>query len=613
MRHIKRHVKCDETRPSCHNCLKWRGYCNAYANQTESQPSTALSICHRKKSKPSNKPPSILNQPNVTAVRFANAEQQAYFYVWLGLSVSSLSGSLAKTRLWTTTMPQVSLEEPTLRYGAMAVGALRKAGKDRHPLAALDETNQHYLNALVYYCKALRLQAMAKPTRGGLRTALLSSLLFVCFEALRGMTPEALKHVNGGFRMLNELAACTDLAPDIVSIAPAPPAFVEEILECYRPLELQARSFMGSYRQFFFSPETSPTPADHVSPRRKSLHGHLREEAASRHFSQCATGGGADCLLPSSPLGLSQTGLPSPQSQGSPTTSESGQPSAKGPLKHPMLRILPFTKHTPYFRPKLSRITSLDDTPAVFTDLNEALGYWSLLQRSMVQHIPMLTRITSGLGLTRVQSERELETKLESVRQNPEVSQFVTGVRHLLQRWADAYEPLFLATRLDASKDSGTYLQAINLRIEYLILYIYTAIPRFSRIAVAKGLTPQYQEMTQLAGELLAARPGCGFSMDSGWTWPLFVAAFGCRGAPEAAVECAEGDEDAQWLLLRRREVVFEDFGASVIYRSAYKDPVTGRWGLVEEAASFAVRPDGRLDWRRVPVSDAASILSGVC
>ncbi|XP_044716572.1 fungal zn(2)-Cys(6) binuclear cluster domain-containing protein [Hirsutella rhossiliensis] len=624
MCHLKRHVKCDEKRPACLNCVKWQGYCDSYA---DAQTLTSLHIIHAKKAA------RILTEPPVSAIPFASPDQRTYFDEWSSLSTTFLSGGLGQTSLWTATMPQLTLQEKTLRYGAMAVGALRKAYEVDGPGVTLTSSNRHYFNAVKYYCEALRRQSEerpgeTRPSGGGLRTALLSSLLFICFEAQCGNMAAALKHVTHGFSMLNELATCTDKAPGLVSIAPAPPALVQEILDCYKPLELQSRSFMGSYKRFFFS-SPQPTPplsaygdASRPHPPRKPRQDPTQPPAAVSCFQ------------------LSQTGLPSPQSQDSPGSPATGQ-SPPRPLG-----ILPFTKHTPYFRPTLSRITSLDDMPLVFRDMDETLGYWALVQRGMVQHIPMLTGITSRLALTRADNEAELEMKLASVKQNPRMCSFIADSRYWLQRWTEAYEPLFQAMASNSAKDLRGYLQAINLRVEYLILYVYTTTPRFSGIGTAKCLTPQYREINRFAETLLAARPNCGFAMDSGWTWPLFVSAFACRDPAVRAdatrilgqypmrnalrdsrvfravalkneeVETSvalEGDEEAQWLRLRRREVVFEDFGTSIIYRSSQKNPLTGRWELVEEAAGFGLRPDGKLDWKRVPISDSASILFGVC
>lgn len=614
------------------------------------------------------KTPRIAEEPLVNTIRFENSDQCMYFEEWSSLSMSFLSGGLAHTRLWTATMPQLTLEEPTLRYGAMAVGALRLAymQEGHHIGSALTTANRHYLSAITYYCEALRLQSKAKPTREGLRTAMLSSLLFICFETQRANMPAALKHITHGFSMLNELAACTEKAPDLVSIAPAPPTLVEEILDCYRPLELQSRSFIGSYSKFFFpgnrKPGTSPQgpvqeatgqqaagdgggPLEQVSTPSPDAVATHSPPPASRVPGQTETQWQAQASSPAPTPGQdSQTGLPSPQSQGSPQRHGDKSTPPK-PQKPP--GIMPFDRQSPYFRPKQSTITSLEELPRVFSSLDEAQGYWALLQKQMVQYMPVLALTTKQLNLTRLRDEAELEGKLASVKLNPRISKFVAESRYWLQRWIEAYDALYQPLLEKKESNLQSYLHAASLRVEYLVLDIYTALPRYSDLETAKALTPRYREINVLAETLLNARPNCGFAMDSGWTWPLFVSAFGCREEAvrvdairilgqypirnalrdsrvfraialrnqlaEAETAAWDKDEKAQWLRLRRREVVFEDYGMNIIFRSAQRDAATGKWELVEEAAGFMVQPDGTLNWQRQPISDSTSLLSGVC
>lgn len=661
--------------------MKWRGYCDGYVTSpTEGKPArtprtskgssqTVSRLIHTKKA------PLMIIDPNVNTVRFESSEQKAYFDEWAFLSVTYLSGGLAHTRLWTTTMPQVTLDETILRYGAMAVGALRRAyiEEGQSVGTTLTTNNKHYLNAIIYYCEALRMQSHAKPSREGLRTALLSSLLFICFETQRANMPTALKHIKAGFGMLNELAACTSKAPDLVSIAPAPPSLVEEILDCYKPLELQSRSFMGSYKKFFFPPGARQPGSTDSAAAAASGQGHGSDQgnppqSPYAQHAQQRPQWHSRSPTPSHPS--SQMGLPSPQSQASPQAQhavlahhqrpQSQQPpslasasASPSPQAAPLAStprppgILPFTENSPYFRPKHSHINSLEDIPRVFSTFEEAQGYWTLLQKQMVQYMPILIGLTTQLSLPRVNDLAELERRFSSVRQNPKISKFVAESRYWLQRWIEAFDPLFMGVARDSHDNPQPYLQAAHLRIEYLVLYIYTAIPRYSGLITAKGLTPQYREINMLAESLLRSRPICGFAMDSGWTWPLFVSAFACRDATvrdesirilgqypirnalrdsrvfraialrnretDLATTAYETDEQARWIQLRRREVVFEDFGTNIIYRCAEPDATTGQWAMVEEAADFMVQEDGTLRWQRQPLSDSASILSGVC
>lgn len=643
--------------------MKWRGYCDGYIESTNSDGGSEGQLIHTKKA------PLLLTEPVVTTNRFQTSEQRDYFMEWTGLSVTFLSGGLGQSRLWTDTMPQVTLEEPSLRFGAMAVGALRKAFMEQSSATALTTDNRHYLNALVFYCEALKMQAKARPTKEGLRTALMASLLFICFETQRGNMPASLKHITHGFSLLNELAAGTMKAPDLVRMAQAPPAMVQELLDCFRPLELQSRSFVGSYNKVFFP--TGNPPAILPASSAADLANASRLSTLSRHMSS----------LPSSPTsdtgrsGLSSpTGLPSPQSEGSPASISGslpirGSPSIDGNEEQQDARrtpdpkaaahdkkgarkdtrmsgIMPFKPHSPYFRPKIIKVAKLDEMPHMFTSNDEAHGYWTLIQRQMVQYMPFLTSVTAQLGLQHLVKEREIERMLLSVKKNAKIDRFIADSRYWLQRWIEAFEPLFKHRARNAETENEAYLGAINLRIEYLLLYVYTAIPRFSGLVTAKGLTPQYREITVWAETLVAARPSCGFAMDSGWTWPIFVSSFGCRDPRvrdeairilgqypirnalsdsrvfraialknrEVEEACSlHGDENEQWLQLRRRELVFEDYGTNIVFRSPVRDEITGKWRLREEVAEFVVHEDGLLRWYERPISDSMSILAGVC
>ncbi|KAG6119582.1 hypothetical protein E4U14_005189 [Claviceps sp. LM454 group G7] len=552
------------------------------------------------------------------------------------------------------------MEETTLRFGAMAVGALRKAYQTKGQSAELGHDNRHYLNSVIYYCEALRLQSKAEPTKEGLRTALLSSLLFICFEAQRGNMPAALKHVSHGFSMLNELAACTELAPGLVSIAPAPPSLVQEILDCYRPLELQSRSFLGSYKKFLYPPKmgcsnqsmasnsseqafAAQQPNAATFPATASVGDTRQPQARPVAGSEVSTPLQSITSPPTQPSisgqtststaagAVAATGLLSPQSQSSdPETPPQHHPSPEMAPDR-FTSIAPFTKNSPYFRPRQFNITTLDNLPSTFRNLEEARGYWSLVQKFTVSHLPLLTLLTSQLCLTRAVSNLDIERKLSSVKKQPRIGNFVIESRHWLSRWIEAFEPVYKTICREATAEPQNYLSAMSLRIEYLILCIYSTIPRFSCLTTAEGLTPRYREINRLAEILLRSRPNCGFAMDSGWTWPLFISSFSCRD-PDVRQDAirilgqypvrnalrdsyvfraialrnqeaenqviGEGTEEEQWLQLRRRELVFEDLGSSIIFRSAQKNSRSGQWELIEEIANATVLSDGRLGLR---------------
>ncbi|KAI3572777.1 hypothetical protein IWW34DRAFT_759361 [Fusarium oxysporum f. sp. albedinis] len=78
-------------------------------------------------------------------------------------------------------------------------------------------------------------------------------------------------------------------------------------------------------------------------------------------------------------------GLPSPQSQTSPQAISDQQTPPRAPPQRPP-GIAPFIKHSSYFRPKQTRLTAINNMPAVFGTFDEAHRYWTLMQRQLRQY-----------------------------------------------------------------------------------------------------------------------------------------------------------------------------------------------------------------------------------
>jgi hypothetical protein len=116
--------------------------------------------------------------------------------------------------------------------------------------------------------------------------------------------------------------------------------------------------------------------------------------------------------------------------------------------------------------------------PRAFKSWDEMRDYWGLVQRQMVRHVPMLNKLTTELALHRMHDVVEIEKKFGSLRSNPVLVKFIAETRYWLQRWTETYEPMHQAIVQNAKADRSLYLQALSLRIEYLILYVYTPISR---------------------------------------------------------------------------------------------------------------------------------------
>lgn len=121
-----------------------------------------------------------------------------------------MGGGWFETKLFTQTIPQLSKDEPAVRYAAMAIGALARATSPnivpKSGMPVTGDDTPHYKNALSLYGRALRLVRVQQgPNQSSaLRAAVLSCLLFVCFEYLHGNREAALRHINHGLMMVEQ-------------------------------------------------------------------------------------------------------------------------------------------------------------------------------------------------------------------------------------------------------------------------------------------------------------------------------------------------------------------------------------------------------------------------
>lgn len=107
---------------------------------------------------------------------------------------------------WTDTVPRLVRENLAVRYANMAVHILILS---KQPGLTIQESpdfgTDHYSLALAHYGLALKQMRHSSEMAGGIRSAVLCSMLFVIFEALNGDREAAESHLLCGQRMLNEL------------------------------------------------------------------------------------------------------------------------------------------------------------------------------------------------------------------------------------------------------------------------------------------------------------------------------------------------------------------------------------------------------------------------
>ncbi|KAF0315291.1 C6 zinc finger domain-containing protein [Colletotrichum asianum] len=584
----KRHIKCDEAKPHCMNCLKTRGVCDGYVVKPRKARGRPAAQPQRLN------PPSpcranqrvLPREPDMNSLDFENDRDSVYFEDWNDLVQVSLGGApFSRTKLWNEMMPQLSRQNPALRHAAISIGAMSRALSQKGNYVVARNFNniadllqsQHYQSAIVHYCQALRLQAHADFQTASIQEAVLLSILFVSFEALRGNRHSALQHVRYGFVLLQELLMSEDADARIWNLAPDPRQLITEVLDLYNHLDVQSRTILAG------NVKTSRSPAYELI-RGLKARGHTIETYNMQIQRYTDPGEGRKNM------------------------------------------------------------------PDIFYDAEQAYTWWQVCQRRIAKLGPLLLTVIDDLKLDEITDEKGIDELLVIMQDRPELLAYCEKSMGHLQQWRASFEPLYNRTLSDSSISRREYLKILHLRMHYLIMFIYSFFPKYADEATISSMTPYCREINEVIEILLREQekdiksPANLFSMEFGIAWQLTIVAMTCRDplVRESATRilekyprreglwdsqaflavllknrdlerdnAKEGTAAEQWRRLCRREFIFEDAGETIIFRSLKKNHTTGEWDLVEETADFRGEVEG-LVWKERPLSGQGFIMTGM-
>ncbi|KAG5924920.1 hypothetical protein E4U61_005767 [Claviceps capensis] len=224
----KRHVKCDETKPACKNCIKWAGYCGGYeAIHSHSKSPT------RTTKKPLLAHPSsdrdVTSSPEDSA-----AGPQDYFWQYQSPSGSvsppasigsqnslhsfpsyvaapcfstTAPPTIFDDAFWECILPRLVQDNPAIHYAHQAVHTLLCAKSAEVPYLGPAAGRDYYGEALTCYGLALSETRKATSQQTDLREAIVCCMFFVIFESLNGDRASAQAHLQSGQRLSMELGA----------------------------------------------------------------------------------------------------------------------------------------------------------------------------------------------------------------------------------------------------------------------------------------------------------------------------------------------------------------------------------------------------------------------
>lgn len=581
----RRHVKCDEARPHCSNCRNGNRVCEGYAVTAASRarvPQT-MQVCWNSKSTTGTRgttPSSPMQSASLQEARLIpttlivkDDKARLYFdkFVSLVRGPWITASAASEADLWDVTLPQLARSNATIQHAAIAIGAMSlwhrqsrlDGGRPRAPSVStvrapgstttnVATADARYLDGVGYYCQSLNLQSRNE----SLQDAVLLSILLLTFETLRADRQAALQHVNHGLSLL--LAIATDQNGRLDALAPDPRPILESVAGVFTRLVPSARYI---------------------------LHGRI---------GQCR------------PL-----------------------PNFAEALKAQKQTMQSFTELVSRL-PRAS--AAVENVPAAFVTLEEFEEHLAAALHRQHAMDAMMVELVKDSGVLETTSVTENEDFWVRLMENPDILKVCADTRDLIEALAPAFEPLFNKIIMSDEVGSRPYLRAIHLRLQYMAIYMFVNPTKYLDLESLKAQTPLFREYLSLVDLALSAvrrqtqdPPAHQLSFHCDLSWYLFVISIFCRDPlvrDEAMcklqdyqgndglwdsrslytlarrnrdVELAnsvEGTPLQQWRRLWRREYVFEDGGARVIFRYLEKDAPTGEWQLVEEAAEIRADSD---------------------
>ncbi|PKS08172.1 hypothetical protein jhhlp_005448 [Lomentospora prolificans] len=584
----KRHVKCDERKPHCNNCLRTRGQCEGYeVPQRKKKTGAPAQICWDSRQHARSVSSSVVSsprvlkmEPNPSPVNFRDATSVRYFDEFVNLVQGPWIAAASNGEWWRVMLPQLARNSSSLLHAAIGIGALSTWHKEADrgsmrlltdaPVVPDAEKDTHYLQAISHYCQSLRLQSQ----EASMTDAVFLSVMLVCFEALRGSRKTALAHINHGLALLLTLVMDGDTDGHVSALGPNPRPVLEAVADIYTHLAGQARAILPGR---FGDGKPLPNFVKGLRDKKQTMESFM--------------------------VMLSQV-------------------------------------------PELS--VTVDDIPDVFTSLDEFEDYWMASRRKQVAMGPALMEIILASGILTSTDPMAVNAFYHDILENPKVKKLYDELQKTTEKLENAFLPLFNALIM-SDNQSPTYMRAIHLRLQFVGVYIFENPSKYLKVESLEAQTPYFQQYLSMAEIALRAakreikNPAHQLSLQCGLSWYLLLIAMFCRDplAREEAIHllkdypgqdgvwntralyalalrnreverlnALEGTAKEQWQRLWRREYIFEEGGDRVIFRYLSKADGADDWELIEEAVDIQGDLENLL-WQRQPLTGSGGLLMG--
>ena len=173
-------MKCDETKPACRRCSSTGRKCDGYFENSPN-PGSVTS------------PGLMLVQRLSTSIPGSTEERRSFSY-YLNNTASEFSGYYDST-FWKQLLLQAAMGEPALRHAVIGIGSLHESFANKRLDYSPDAIERGF--AINQYSKAIG--HLRRSLSTGVQeplTALMSCILFVCFDSIRGHFESALVRIQ---------------------------------------------------------------------------------------------------------------------------------------------------------------------------------------------------------------------------------------------------------------------------------------------------------------------------------------------------------------------------------------------------------------------------------
>ncbi|OJJ08164.1 hypothetical protein ASPVEDRAFT_66267 [Aspergillus versicolor CBS 583.65] len=228
-----RRVKCDEQQPACRRCLSSGRVCDGYGIWSETKRVPALEIQQNQG--------ALVNHPDALPDLGHEEKRQ------LDRFRNTLSDKLAQpfgSHFWKSLVLQLSQSEPAVLHASLALTSAYERFVQDQGQPDFSSVSASGLFSLRQYNHAIRALVCNNllDTALSLRIAIVSCVLFVCLEILRGDVNAMHAHFAAGIKLLRQLQHLEQRLPtskSVIMVKDDPDAFDDHLVEIFARLNMQ--------------------------------------------------------------------------------------------------------------------------------------------------------------------------------------------------------------------------------------------------------------------------------------------------------------------------------------------------------------------------------------